>query len=127
MPGVPLADIALGPDGKLLIQNGRFVIITDHEARKQILSIALQHFMGEWYRDENAGTDYRGSIVGKATEMSQRAELRRRCLSVPGIASVQSMRFKKDRMTRALDVQIDTVATDGTVISVSASIPGAGG
>jgi hypothetical protein len=123
MAGVPLADIALGPDGKLLIVNGKLQLVLDHDARKQCLIIALQHFMGEFFRDQTAGTDWLGTMIGKQTDIARRAELRRRCLSVPGISDVQQMVFKMNRQTRHLDITVEAVATDGTVITASASLP----
>lgn len=114
-----LADIALGPDGDLLIENGKLVIIEGNAARKQCLTIALKHFRGEWYRDENAGTDYRGAIVGKASDIARRAEIRQRCLSVPGVVDVQRIDIKRDPKTRKVSIEVDAVAYDGTVIPTS--------
>jgi hypothetical protein len=114
-----MADFALGSNHKLVHNVTRFALVTGVHATAQRLKIALLHFKGEWFRDESAGTDYRGAIVGKNTDLARRAEIRRRCLSVPGIRSVQSMTFKLDSKTRKLSVRIFAVADSGDVIDVS--------
>lgn len=86
----------------LVFTEGRLSLVKGPEARAQRVAIALRHFKGEWYLDQNDGTDYFAKILGKATDLSRRAEVRRRILSVPGIVEIQSLTLTLDPVTRAM-------------------------
>jgi hypothetical protein len=95
------------------------VLVYDAEYRAQRLRIALHHGMGEWFRDESAGTDYYGSILGKSTDLTRRAEYRRRILQVPGIAEVTRIELALDGSTRKLSGEIECVQADGTLLEIA--------
>ncbi len=94
--------IASDESRDLVFTEGRLTIVTGSAARAQRIRIALKHFRGEWFLDQNQGTDYFGKVLGKATDRARRAELRRRILGVPGVAEIQSIELAVDPKTRAL-------------------------
>lgn len=108
-----MSDIALNFQGDLIISSGKIGLVYDSEYRRQRVAIALKHSMGEWFRDQGAGTDYDGAIRGKSTELSRRAEVRRRVLGVPGIAEITAMDTSMDASARRWSADIQAMEVDG--------------
>lgn len=113
-----MADLALDDDGDLALSNGDLGIVYDSDAERQKIQITLRHVMGEWFRDQAAGTDWLGSILGKVSPLTQRAEFRRRILSVPGIREIAGMDLTVDGKTRNLSGTIEVIRDDGTELEV---------
>jgi hypothetical protein len=107
-----------GPERDLVFVDGDFVIVRAAEARRQRIQIAMLHIQGEWFLDENAGTDYFGKVLGKSRDLTRRAEIRRRILSVPGVVEVTSMQLKLDPRTRALSGTVQAMDITGAPIDV---------
>jgi hypothetical protein len=112
-----MADFALDENGDLKIEGADVPIVYDDEAQGQKIRIALKHVQGEWFRDQNAGTDWLGSILGKVSALTQRAEFRRRILGVPGIREVAGMSLTVDS-TRHLTGSIEVLRDDGLPLEV---------
>jgi hypothetical protein len=114
-----MADIALDVHASdIALSSARFSLVYDADYRAQRLQIALRHVMGEFFRDQSAGTDYLGAILGKSTDLSRRAEYRRRVLQVPGIAEVTRIELTLDASTRKLSGEIECVQSDGEPLEV---------
>jgi hypothetical protein len=107
-----------GPTRDLVFVRGDFVIVRAAEARRQRIDIAMHHMMGEWFLDENAGTDYFGKVLGKTRDLTRRAEIRRRVLSVPGVVDVTAMQLVLDPRTRALSGTVTALDITGAPIDV---------
>jgi len=107
-----------GPERDLVFVDGDLIVLRGPDARRQRIDIALHHMMGEWFLDENAGTDYFGKILGKSRDLTRRAEIRRRILSVPGAVEVQSMQLVLDPRTRALSGTATALDITGAPIDV---------
>lgn len=102
----------------LVFVDGRLTMITGADARRQRADIALRHFYGEWFLDQNQGTDHFGRVLGKSSDLSRRAELRRRLLGVPGIVEVQSMTLVVDPKTRALSGTVQVLDVSAAVLDI---------
>lgn len=115
-----MSDFRIDPTAKndLVFTGGRLEIVTGPAARAQRIGIALRHVRGEWFLDENAGTDYFGRILGKSNDLSRRAEIRRRILEIPGVREIQAMSLRLDPRTRRLSGQVDVLDGSGVTISV---------
>ena len=115
-----MSDILIDPlnHRDLVFEDGRMTVIGAIEARRQRADIALRHFYGEWFRDQNQGTDFFGKILGKSSELSRRAEIRRRLLEIPGIVEVQSMTLLVDPRTRALSGLVQVLDVTGQVVDL---------
>lgn len=100
---------------------GRLQLVTGPPATAQRIGIALRHFQGEWFLDQNAGTDHFGKILGKSSELTRRAELRRRLLSVPGVAEIQAIALRVEPSTRALMGTVQVLDVTGVVVEASVS------
>lgn len=102
----------------LVFTDGKLTVIRGADARKQRCDICLRHFFGEWFLDANQGTDHFGKILGKSSDLSRRAEIRRRLLEVPGIVEVQSMVLQVDPRTRALSGTVEVLDVTAQVIDL---------
>lgn len=117
-----MADIALNDAHDIDLTSNRLHLVYDAEYRAQRLRIALRHGQGEWFRDQGAGTDIFGAILGKSTDLSRRAELRRRVLEVPGITEIVTLLSDLDRVTRELTVEITCLQDDGELLEVRSTL-----
>jgi hypothetical protein len=102
-----------GTTRDLIFTAGDLTVLTGPEARAQRIRIALRHLMGEWFLDQTSGTDYFGQILGKSSELSRRAEYRRRILGVPGVVEIASMQLTVDPKTRQLSGTITAIDVTG--------------
>lgn len=113
-----MSDIALNANGDVDLTSNELHLKYDGDYQAQRLTVALKHRMGEWFRDQSAGTDYDGAIWGKTTELARRAEVRRRVLGIPGIVEIASMATDLDRQTRAWSADIVCVRDSGEPLEV---------
>lgn len=113
-------DIAHGRD--IVFRAGKLSLVRASEARAQRVHIALMHFRGEWFLDQNAGTDYLGKILGKGLDLVRRAEFRRRLLDIPGIAAIESMTLSLDPATRRLYGLIEVTDIGATRITTQIEV-----
>ena len=113
-----MSDILITADETrdLVFTNGRLTIVRSTEARAQRIRIALKHVRGEWFLDQNQGTDYFGKVLGKSTDLARRAEIRRRVLGVPGVVEIQSIELRVDPKTRALSGAVEALDSAGAVV-----------
>jgi hypothetical protein len=102
----------------VVFSGGRAETVHDAEARAQRIGIALRHIRGEWFLDANAGTDYFGRILGKSTDLSRRAEIRRRILEIPGVREIRAITLHVDPRTRALSGDVEVLDQTGVQLDV---------
>lgn len=112
-------DVKNGRD--LVFVAGKLQLVKDATARAQRIDIALHHFYGEWYRDQTQGTDWFGKILGKTSELSRRAEIRRRILSVPGVVEIEAMNLTTDAHSRKMNGTITVLDITGAPDDVRVS------
>lgn len=113
-----MADIALNDSHDIDLTSGLMHLKYDADYQAQRIGIALKHRQTEWFRDQGAGTDYDSAILGKATDLTRRAEFRRRILEVPGISEISVMVINLDRATRRLTAEIEVLRDDGEPVEV---------
>ena len=108
-----MSDIALTQDGDLRLDTGRLSLVYDETYVAQSLEIRLKHFQGEWFRDQSAGTDWYGQILGNATDLSRRAELRRRILGSPRVVGLTRLQLEHEPVRRAMTIEFEAQLDTG--------------
>lgn len=108
-----MSDLALDDSHDLVLDaDDAFALVYDEGYVRQSLTVRLKHFKGEWFRDQNLGTDWYGQVLGKASDMTRRAELRRRILGTERVVALTRLDIALDRQRRVLmvdfEVQLDT-------------------
>lgn len=96
------------------------------DARAQHLRQRLKLVLGEWFIDEDAGTDWFGQVIGQKNPNLAvvRALIEERVLGTPGIASVSRLDMDLDRTTRELSIALRAVTTEGDVLDLDTTIGG---
>ena len=112
-PGIEVQEQTFEPSGVAKME-----LLAASEARAQRIAIALKHMRGEWFLDANAGTDWFGQVLGKATDLARRAELRRRILGVPGVRDIRSMALEVDPKTRRMSGTIEALDVTGETLVI---------
>lgn len=93
-------DIALDIDGDLEVTNDAR-LVAGSEGVKQLISVALQLFKGEWFLDLNSGMPYWQDILGrKFDEATLRAAVRDAILGVAGVSEIVKLTVTWDGTTR---------------------------
>ena len=109
-----MSDLALDDLHDLSISgDGAFTLVHDAQYVRQALEIRLKHFRGEWFRDANTGTDWWEQILGKATDLSRRAELRRRILATPLVQALTRLDLTYDHARRITSVEFEVQLETG--------------
>jgi len=104
--------------GDLDLTNGKASLVYDDESLRQRIDCRLRLVKGEWFRDEESGTDYFGEILGKTTELQRRAEFRRRILGTEGVDSILQILLSNDGATRTISGEIVVIKDDGFPLDV---------
>lgn len=113
-----MSDLALTTLGDLSVTEGLIDLVYDDDAIVQSLDLRLRLVLGEWFRDQDDGTDWFGDILGKVEEAQQRAELRRRILGTGGVASIAELTLTVDTSTRTLSAEVTVIKDDGWPLEV---------
>lgn len=116
-----MSDIRIVEDNTrdIMVTGGKLSLVVGPQARGQRIGIALRHFQGEWFLDQNAGTDFFDKILGKSSALTRRAEIHRRLVAIPGIASVQSISLRVDPVTRRLSGTVQVLDVTGAVVEAT--------
>lgn len=87
------------------------------EGVAQNIYTALSLWLGEWFLDTTAGTDWAGKCLGKNTLRSAETEIRRAILSVDGVNEILSLSTTIDPTLRkvTIDTNINTLYGDTNV------------
>jgi hypothetical protein len=114
-----MSDFLLDEQRDLVFTDGKLTVLRGPDARAQRIGVALRHVQDEWFLDRAAGTDFFGKVLGKSSELSRRAEIRRRVLSVPGVVEVTSIELRVDPKTRALGGTVQALDVTGVPLAVA--------
>ena len=99
--------------------NGQIEFVYDDDAIVQTLKFRLQKGLGEWFRDLNAGTDWFGAILGKRSDLSIRAEVRRVINGTDGVQEMRGLTYTRNRQSRRLEnVSFEAIKEDGRPLDV---------
>lgn len=111
------ADLMLGEDGDLLLENGDMVMRSD---LAQAIRIRILFFSGEWFLDTSVGIPYFEEIFAKQVNAENIAAIYRDEISkVPGVIQVLSCTAIIDRQTRHLSVSWRVLADEGEIAAVT--------
>jgi hypothetical protein len=98
-------DLALDADGDLAIVDGDTPLTSGSSGLVQAVRVSILLAQGEWYLDQEAGTDWYGSILGRAfNEARARATISASILAADGVVSVDSLSLSLNRTTRTLTI-----------------------
>lgn len=108
-------DILLGADGDLDLTGGSAKLVTGNDQLVQGLTIAMQHFQGDWFLDLLSGIPYIPSIIRKGINESDVYQIYFDALSAKsGVASVDSLEVTISASLRRTSV-VATVTPVGEV------------
>lgn len=95
-------------------------LIDGAEQVRQQLLIKLKLWKGEWFLDQEFGTPYLQSILGKQLTLSGAvAALRKSILEVDGVRQIISLTYNFNRENRTLQVESEVDTPQG-IIEVTA-------
>ena len=108
--------------GDLFFDSTGSIVMVDDVVQR--LKTRLRFFLGEWFLDLTVGTPYLQRILVKAPNLGYiRGALRERILGTEGVARLDRLDLRFDRVTRRLSVYIRAVADNGAGINISGAIP----
>lgn len=99
-------DILLGADHDLVIENFDLVLTDDTQGLRQRVKQKLLCFKGEWFFDENIGTEYFDAISDKNTE-NLVSILTDSIREVRGVKEVTSFDVKLEPIKRTLEISFE--------------------
>jgi hypothetical protein len=109
--------------GDIQVTAGKLFLTTGDDAVRQRLAMHLRLVAGEWFLDDQIGTDYYGSIFGKKSFVEINAELVRVILSTPGISGLAAPLSIDLNTNRVLSVEFQAVLDSGETDDFNFEIP----
>lgn len=98
--------LALGPDGDLLVVNGQLQVVTGPESVLQEIGNRCQMWRGEWEFDPRQGIPFRDIIFAKGTPIVQILRIFRQViLDTPGVSEVTSITADANTSRRELTIR----------------------
>lgn len=87
-----MRDIKIDTDGFLLFDETDFETVTDKESIAQAISIRLQIWRGEYFRNINMGLDYMNEVFKKGYDKDMlKSKIMIECLAVKGVKKVSGI------------------------------------
>lgn len=109
-----MTDLALDTLHDLAYSGGQCSTVADGDEIEQSLKIALQTGLGEWAFDTAAGVAYRGGWrVRPISNTVIQADVRRVCLGVEGVVSVDAVEITHDPVARSVVVGVEVTTIYG--------------
>lgn len=100
----------------LLIVNSDLTMADGAERVRQQIDIKLKLWAGEWFLDNDFGTPYLESILGKQISLAGAvAAIKASILEIDGIDAITRFEFVFNRSTRSLEVDFDVQSTYGII------------
>jgi len=114
-----MADLMLDATGDLALSAGNGLqIVTGSAAIAQRIRLVITTFKGEWFLDENHGTDWRGRVLGKTSETERNAYLREAIRGIRGVTGIESLSSTFDGATRHLTVSARVQISTGSIVPI---------
>jgi hypothetical protein len=108
------------PAGDLALTSGSARAIDGSAYAKQKVAVRCQFYLGEWFLNSKEGIPYfRDVLVKNPNPDTVRSVFRRTILSVPGIVSVDSLKYSLDSQTRIASISFQATYQDGQPEPVS--------
>lgn len=101
-----MKDLLLGADHDLIIENFDLALTDDIQSLRQRIKQKLLCFKGEWFLDENIGTEYFDAISDKNTE-NLVSILVNSIREVRGVKEVISFDVKVEPIKRTLEISFE--------------------
>lgn len=111
--------ILLDTEGDLDLTSGGMKLSGDNDAEytRQRISNRIRFFLGEWFLDQRLGVPYFKDVFVKNPDLSfLRSLYRKIILSVPSLATLDTLELSLVKETRTLQVAWAGVLIDGTEI-----------
>ena len=109
-----MTDLALDALGDLAYSGGQLSTVSGGAEVEQSLQIALETGLGEWAFDTSKGVAYRGGWRTRPINNALiNADVRRVCLGVDGIASVDAVVITPDFTSRSVTVAVECTTIYG--------------
>lgn len=120
----PVRDFKIDEDGEWVVENGDFVKVSGADAVTQGIRISIGLFLGECFLDENAGTDFLGSInIKNPDPLVVREILRARIARVPDVTNVVGAQLVDEGSRNAsIEYAYDSVYSEEPIVE-QADVP----
>jgi len=103
-----MKDLLLGSDHDLVIQNYDFVLTTDSQVLAQRIKQSLLFIKGEWFFNENIGTEYYPYIADKDLGILK-ATIANAIREVKGVKELIDFNANVDDKTRTMSVTFEVI------------------
>lgn len=115
-------DLALGPDGDLLIENGLLSLVRGADALAQRLELRLALVRGSWFLDLDQGVPYVEQVLVKNPDIDAvAAVLRAECLKETEVRDA-TVTVTLDRSTRSATARVVATSIDGVRVETSVTL-----
>ena len=117
-----MIDIALGPDGDLLIEDNQLALMRGADALVQRLELRLALARGAWFLDLDQGIPYIEQVIVKGADPTAIASLlRTECLREPEVREAQ-VTVTIDAAARSARATVRATAVDGVRVEASVTL-----
>lgn len=120
-----MADIGIDiATGNIRVSQGRIVIVTEREAVKQRVQLALLQLLGEWFLDRTEGTDHFGQILTRPfrPNLADR-EVRRVVLGCRDVKSILTVTAIEIPATQSARIRVRFLDVYGNQSDVDVTSP----
>lgn len=97
-------------DGDYSFGNGQADFIEEIEALKQSCLTRLRQFKGEWFLNEDDGTDWQKLLANRYQQNELMNLIKQRLLTVTGVSSVPVLNVEFDNQSRYANIEA-TIST----------------
>lgn len=106
-----MRDIKIDTDGFLLFDETDFETVTDKESIAQAITIRLQIWRGEYFRNINMGLDYMNEVFKKGYDSDTlKSKIMIEILAVEGVTKVEGISV--EIVNNSGTITIDQITTD---------------
>lgn len=103
-------------DGDIVTSGAHFV--RGKEATQQGVIRRLRLFLGEYFLNAAEGTDWFGSVLGKAPQDMAEAEIKRRIVTTPGVVGLTAFSFDFEQQERRITIQASVIDENNEIFDV---------
>ena len=113
-------DLKLDTNGDLEVIGGEVSLLDGPEAIAQHLRIRLKTFLGEWFLNETIGMPYfEEFLIKNPSKLVIDTRMRQAITTTPGIASLTTLNYEFEPITRNLKLTFTAKLTSGENITLT--------
>ena len=101
-------------DGDIVTRGQHFA--TGKDATRQAIIRRLRLFIGEYFLDATAGTDWFGGVLGKTRQDFAEATLKNRIITTPGVIGITEFSLTSEPTERRIIVQASVIDVNNEAI-----------